>query len=93
MGAEYPPRPDDWPIALYATGTAPVEVVNMARSGRPEGKVIGRFRVTAPKATTWTKVMNQARSEARSLGGDSVLVTKGDTFLMVIEGRVYRRTE
>ena len=93
MGREYPPRPDDWPIAVYATGTAPPDVARMAQSGTPAGKPIGRFRVTAPRGTTWTKVLAEARSEARSLGGDAVLVTKGDVFLTQIEGRIYRRSE
>ncbi len=93
MGPEYPARPDDWPIAVYSTGTAQPEIVRMARSGTPEGKPIGRFRVSAPRGTEWIKLLNKARSEARSLGGDSVLVTKGDVYLMRIEGRIYRRTE
>ena len=30
-------------------------------------------------------------AEARSLGGDEVLITHGDVYLKQVEGRVYRR--
>jgi hypothetical protein len=91
VGKEYPPRSETWPIAVFCSGTAPAEVARITMTGNPQGKLIGRIKITAPQTDNWSMVIGRARKEARSLGGDEVLITSGDVYLKQVEGRVYRR--
>ncbi len=90
-GKTYPARPSDWPISVYAGSGAPPQVVMVVQSGRPSGRPIGRIQVGGPGTIRWGELVNRARVEARKIGGDEVLITKGDVYLKWIEGRVYRR--
>ena len=83
MGQEYPARPDDWPVAVYASGQAPREVATKGSvgAGKPDGWRIGRMTVKESMITTdWDRSIEEARQAAREIGGDAIYIGAGDRF-------------
>ena len=93
IGEEYPSRPSDWPIAIYAADSAPPGVMRLATIGRPQGKRIARLRVTSPQTHEWSRVLSKVRDRARDVGGDSALVSAGDRYVKTLEVTVYRHLD
>ena len=90
MGEEYPARPDDWPVAVYASGQAPREVarLNYVGAGEPPGWRIGRMTVKESMFTTdWDRSIGEARAEARKIGGDAIYIGAGGRFGASTTGR------
>lgn len=83
MGREYTARPDDWPIAVYASAEAPREVVTKSTvgAGKPSGWQIGRMTVKESMFTTdWDRSIAEAKAQARRIGGDAIYIGPGDRF-------------
>ncbi len=76
-GESYPPRPDDWPIGVYISDSAPVELVQAypdADRSPPPYEVIGFGKTDATMFVSWKKLPRQAQARARAMGGDGVLI-------------------
>jgi hypothetical protein len=93
MGESHPARPDNWPISVYATGGAPAGAVELAQAGHPPGRPIGKLTISDSRGSSWMRVISEARTQARNLGGDSVLVTGGDMYWKRISVTVYRNPD
>jgi hypothetical protein len=90
MGQEYPPRPDDWPIAVYASAEAPREVVTKGAvgAGQPSGWRIGKMTVKESMFTTdWDRSIEEAKKKARTIGGDAIYIGAGGRFGAATSGR------
>ncbi|MEN8151842.1 MAG: hypothetical protein ABFS86_18655 [Planctomycetota bacterium] len=83
MGQEYSARPDGWPVAVYASGDAPREVTSLAYvgTGQPPGWRIGRMAVKESMFTTdWDRSIDEAKEQARRIGGDAIYIGPGGRF-------------
>jgi hypothetical protein len=76
-GDNYPPRPDDWPIGVYMSASAPVELVKAfphAKRSPPPYEEIGFGKSDSTIFVAWRRLEAQAKAKARAMGGDAILV-------------------
>ncbi len=72
------PRPGDWPIEVYISTTAPVELIKAfpdAKIGPPPHTAIGLGTADAGMLVPWKRLQKMAEAQARSVGGDAILIT------------------
>ncbi|MHC4973190.1 MAG: hypothetical protein ACYTG3_12740 [Planctomycetota bacterium] len=76
----YPPRPEEFPIAVFVGASASVstqeELRDTARDAAslPAHETIGRVDVMGGMWVSWAKVVKEGKSRARELGGDAIVV-------------------
>ena len=101
-GVEYQPRPADWPIDVYIHPFAPPllkDAVGQRKvtQGPSGAEVIGAFECaqvdyTSNRAAPLRRAIAAAQAEARSIGGDAILIRSGQAGLdgSTIQGDVLR---
>lgn len=76
---EYPPRPEKWPIGVFTSSEAPRDLRRsfQYQVGKPDGKLIGRSKITTSLFVEWDRAVFKAKNEARKMGGDAIYILTG----------------
>jgi hypothetical protein len=77
--ASFDPRPPDWPIDVIYGTTMPADIMNSYRAGYlgvpPKNAVpVADLQFEKYVSTGWREVIKDAVQQARSLGGDGILI-------------------
>lgn len=85
VGNTYPPRPDDFLIAIYVPLEAPVDVQTSLSNALPlssmpsDAEIVGRIDSRGAPAASWASVIEDAKGKARQLGGNAIVITRWGT--------------
>jgi hypothetical protein len=76
----YAARPLDYPIAVYVAADLPPVIRDSIEQPKPAAQlpagseVVGRNDAKGAVAATWQSVIAWSKKEARSLGGDAIVI-------------------
>lgn len=76
----YPPRPDNFVIDVFSPTEAPIQVQKAISNLKPISELpinaaeIGRIDSRGAPDASWGAVIDDAKSKARELGGDAIVV-------------------